>query len=1296
MTRSTTRLAAITAGCALGVIAFGLAWEASRFGLSAEAEANGLRADVRRRFEDAVRRVESLANRAAGDDTVITHFSTAADRPDPLFARLSELTRAGVAYDVSVTLHAPAGPVGAYRVAAWSDGPAGDLTAAQLATVPSMFVASGAAGLRLVVARPIESGGRRLGVATAEAVFAPATAPGSESFSFPSSFGPVPVARPGSGQGALPSPFVLAAASGQPLLEAGLDAAMVAEGRQEFRRRVVVVGVLPLLVLLLPTISALQARRFRSTIGPWAASTLAVGGLVAATAVSVAGLAAFGGASPEVLRLVWACGAFALAASVAPAAWWRHWPRLVPRRSPARFAAEQLTAGLTVAALVWLLARALGGTTDSIILPRWQLPIFSTDASALAGLSATLLFEIALGWAAAGLLALIAIRWRLGWRRTSGWLAAGLWIVPTVALLAPPVALAPPVLAAAGAAAGFGLFAGVLRRLYRHASQVTKLVLLFSALLMPVVATYPLAAAARDRVTRLLIEQEYGPAAAGAQRADRLHAALTQAQREIDAQAALLAPLPAVPAGTRVESQAAFRVWSQTSLSRDRVTSDIELFGHDLRLVSRFALNVPQFEAAYQQGVEVWRGAGCEWDAYAEVNRFGAEERRRLHAERGICDAQGRLVGAVVIHVLPDYRGLPFVSSADPYFDVVARPAARPAASRVPDLEVVVYGWNLQPLFSSSSGRVTWALPADVDDRLYQSREPFWSTLAADSRDYRVHFLSDRGGIFAVGYPRPTAFHHLTRLSELFAITAAFFVLLVAGLAAYAPFAASWRGASSPLRVVLQEIRTSFYRKLFLFFLLAATGPVVLFAAAFGAYAMARFSADIRLEAASVVTVARRVFEELAAAGRSPDQAARVSDDVMVWIRQVINQDVNLYEGPRLLATSQRDLFDSGLLPTRTPASVYREVALRRAPTFVAPDRLGEFQYLVAAAPVRARGREALLTVPLASRQREVEREIADLNRGVLVGVVVVVLFAAALGASVAGRVSDPVSRLTRATRLIAAGRLDIRLVADTADELGRLVEDFNAMAHTLLEQRTELARANQLKAWAEMARQVAHEIKNPLTPIQLAAEHLRHVHEDSGRPLGRVFDQCIDAILNQVRLLRQIAAEFSSFGSSTTARPSAVNVPDLVESVTGPYRPGLADRIRIETAADPDLPAVWVDRVLIARALANLVEIAIQAMPGRGALSVTAAVVTDGVAITVTDTGPGMEPEAIRRAFEPYFSTKTAGSGLGLANAKRNVELCGGTIALSSAAGQGTTVTITLPAGSPGGGIAAASPPGR
>src|SRR5439155_10941124 len=119
-----------------------------------------------------------------------------------------------------------------------------------------------------------------------------------------------------------------------------------------------------------------------------------------------------------------------------------------------------------------------------------------------------------------------------------------------------------------------------------------------------------------------------------------------------------------------------------------------------------------------------------------------------------------------------------------------------------------------------------------------------------------------------------------------------------------------------------------------------------------------------------------------------------------------------------------------------------------------------------------------------------------------------------------------------------------------SSDELGRLVEDFNRMAQDLKRQRSELERTQRLDAWADMARQVAHDIKNPLTPIQLSAEHALRVNNDRGRPLSPVLDGCVNAILTQVKLLRQISSEFSSFASSPTARPEPTALATLIEEV--------------------------------------------------------------------------------------------------------------------------------------------------
>jgi signal transduction histidine kinase len=180
------------------------------------------------------------------------------------------------------------------------------------------------------------------------------------------------------------------------------------------------------------------------------------------------------------------------------------------------------------------------------------------------------------------------------------------------------------------------------------------------------------------------------------------------------------------------------------------------------------------------------------------------------------------------------------------------------------------------------------------------------------------------------------------------------------------------------------------------------------------------------------------------------------------------------------------------------------------------------------------------------------------------------------------------------------------------------------------------------------------------------------------------------------VALLRQIASEFSSFASSPTARPETTSLPALLDEVVSPYRTALAGRVRLAVEAPGDLPLVLLDRNLFARAVTNVIENALHAMPGGGSLTIAARCSRQpsvgpesaigprsepNVLVEISDTGVGMDAEAVSRIFEPYFSTKATGTGLGLTIAKRNIELTGGTIEVSSTKGVGTTVTITLPA---------------
>jgi signal transduction histidine kinase len=239
-----------------------------------------------------------------------------------------------------------------------------------------------------------------------------------------------------------------------------------------------------------------------------------------------------------------------------------------------------------------------------------------------------------------------------------------------------------------------------------------------------------------------------------------------------------------------------------------------------------------------------------------------------------------------------------------------------------------------------------------------------------------------------------------------------------------------------------------------------------------------------------------------------------------------------------------------------------------------------------------------------------------------------------------------------------------------------------------LLEDLTEAVRSSRLEAWAEMARRIAHEIKNPLTPIQLSVDHLRRVRRSNDPRFDSILEDCLGAIQKQVQNLRHIAREFSDYARIPQLRPERIPVSELLQDVLGPLQSSPPEGIRIDSVIDAGTPDLLVDRELLRRALANLVQNALEAMPGGGILSLAVAK-GDGpepggapfVRIIVSDSGVGMDERTLSRLFEPYFSTKETGTGLGLSIVRKTVEEHGGRVGVHSAPGSGTRVTLDLPA---------------
>lgn len=1194
---------------------------------------------------------------------------------------------------------------------AWHGRPA-DLSPERLLAGPAGFADVGPAGLRLVHVEPIvdalrEAGppARRLGTVVVERVIssAVASADPDPAFVVPTSVGSVVLRPVGGGRdGPRARRFEVPGADGSVRVEASIDLDEIDRTRARRRRRV---AALFFLVVAGTTLAAggraLARRPPRGHLRPSAAAagaTLAAGGCLwlAGSPDLFAGPlfspdAYRSSLAPQILRtaadllLAAAVGA-ALMVLAGEGARRARWFR--PARRPARgfgLGGMPALALPAVTALLGLHHRLLQDTVAGASMDLLHTSLQPFDPARAALQLALVLASGSTVWAMAILMGVALARWPV--RRLAFRAARSLLLIPAPAGLAAAAGWAP-----VAPALIFCLLASLLavrgrhpvRRLRRR-DPVTCLLATLCAILAPALPMYL-------SLTSLTDEARRGVVASYAVRAvehprdlhRQLDRTLEEIDAELDARPALRAP-PAGPDSVETGFDAAFGLWSRTALAASRLTSAVEIFGADGELQSRFALNIPDSVTAAR-----WTGGGCDWEVFGEVAPFGSDERRMLHAERGFCATDGdgapRPSGGVVVHATQvDYESLPFIASRSPYVEP-SEAGRSPPGPPGRELELVIYGWGRQPAFLSH--RSAWPIDDALFERIYASRDPFWTRLVKDSRRYEVFVANTRAGIYAVGYPAHTAFDHLLHLSEIALLVIAAGGLLLAA-AVLAALAVPRLRRRSPYR----EVRTRFALKLQMWFVGAATAPVLVVAIVVQGYFADQLRADVEAGAVRAAAVAGSVIEESVRV-RSPDGeiVTRFTDDILVRIGQVIGQDVNIFDGPRLVATSTRDLYASGALPTRTPDTVYRAIALDRLPGFAGEVTAGSLRYQLAAAPVRAGGREVILTVPLASRQQEIEGQIDELNRRVLGSALFFATVVGLIGWTIARGIANPVKRLTRATSRVARGefgplvsdlqadRIEKRVAARSADELVTLEADFNRMAAELDTQRRRLERTHRLEAWTEMARQVAHEIKNPLTPVQLSAEHLLRVHADRGSPLTPVLQGCVESILKQVRILRQIASEFSNFASSPVARRTPTDLAALVDEVAAPYRPGLEGRIALSAELPPDLPRLSLDPLLMQRAITNIIENALHAMPDGGTLALTVAHEGEHARLIVRDSGVGLEPDVLARIFDPYFSTRITGTGLGMAIAKRNVELNGGTIAVASEPGRGTAVTITLP----------------
>jgi two-component system nitrogen regulation sensor histidine kinase NtrY len=230
------------------------------------------------------------------------------------------------------------------------------------------------------------------------------------------------------------------------------------------------------------------------------------------------------------------------------------------------------------------------------------------------------------------------------------------------------------------------------------------------------------------------------------------------------------------------------------------------------------------------------------------------------------------------------------------------------------------------------------------------------------------------------------------------------------------------------------------------------------------------------------------------------------------------------------------------------------------------------------------------------------------------------------------------------------------------------------------LEDITSEIRSARVLAWGEMARQVAHEIKNPLTPIKLSVQHVRRAFADQRPDFGEILERNVAAILAEIDRLGEIARAFARFGTPAEAAEDLepVELRRVVEETLALYRGG-GDGIDYRLEVPPGTPRAFARVGELKEVIVNLLENARAALPGGGEIRLSGVAADGWVVLEVADTGEGIPPEALPRIFEPQFSTRTSGTGLGLAIVRRLVESWGGEVSVDSEPGVGTTVHLRM-----------------
>jgi len=382
-----------------------------------------------------------------------------------------------------------------------------------------------------------------------------------------------------------------------------------------------------------------------------------------------------------------------------------------------------------------------------------------------------------------------------------------------------------------------------------------------------------------------------------------------------------------------------------------------------------------------------------------------------------------------------------------------------------------------------------------------------------------------------------------------------------------------------------------------------------------------------------------------------------------------------------LVVSSQPSIYDKGLVSKQMNAAAYFNLANTKAAQVTEPEGIGELKYLATYAPIRNTNGDAIayLGIPYFERSKNINDEVSGFLVSLMNVYVFLLMCAAVLAYFISNSITRPLTIISDKLRYLNLNKKNEPIEWNSKDEIGVLIGEYNKMITELERSAKKLAKSERESAWREMAKQIAHEIKNPLTPMKLSIQYLQRAIDNGAPNIEDLAKRVTKTLEEQIENLSSIATAFSSFAKMPKPENEVININNLLKPIAELFnREGLA---QVTFNTDVILPLVYADKNQMISVFNNLVKNAIQSIPdGReGLVDINVLAEDDLIIIIVQDNGSGIAEDLYEKVFVPNFTTKSSGTGLGLALSKQIIESIGGKIWFESKVDEGTTFYVRL-----------------